>query len=293
MKPAARNQVIALLLSVIFSCNKPGNNIDNTPADPYATNLHLSKVVQTADGATNGKSSVLEFVYAADQRRIDHINYAEGDLATNTTKTIQTYQCYYNGTDTLAYSASGKPPANSSYSANMYYRYNSAGKVMYDSAKSTSSNELTIRQYIISSGGILAKKSYYANGSTIATSVEYDNYVIKANNITEATFDDKSGNPIPTIRCIYDNKINPVYTLTLTAWTPVDGLAGAFSYLAPGASKNNIVQCIMGYTDAQGIFKAQQTNYFTYTYNKDGLPEKCTIKTPTGNYTVNYYYETH
>lgn len=287
MQPLIRNLGIILSLSVLFSCHKPHN--DTT--DHNDTKLRISRVVQHIASRPANESMVIDFLYD-DQQRVDKMVFSNGDQSsgTLTVKPLETFNYYYNGTEKNSYKATNNPFATSLL-ADTYYKYNNAGQLIEDSLKFDSISSITTRDFTYFSDKILVKKSTY-NAGAISSQI-IDSFVIKDDNLVAVFYGSSTPgyNHTSCYRCTYDKKINPVYKLNLAAWTPTDGIPGFPSYLAPGASKNNIVEYSMGNIDSQGNFYVLQTAKLSYTYNNDGLPETCTMTTKQDTYTVTYYYE--
>jgi len=287
MRPVIRNLGIVLSLSLVFSCSKSHN-------DANAANLRISRIVAHYSLGGYG-TTVIDFKYD-DQQRVIKIVYSGGDESTGTliTTPFQTYECYYNGTEKNPYKATGLPPGlGFGTEAEMFYRYNNAGQVTWDSTKITGGTQRNIREYTYLPGSILVKKGIYTDApGGVAGSQVTDSFVINNNNLTEAYYANTSmAFKNYGYKCTYDNKINPVSNLNLTAWMPTDGIDGFPSFIGPGASKNNIVEYVSGITNAQGEFIVQGTNKLAYTYNNAGLPDKCVIKAQRGDNTIKYYYE--
>jgi len=91
-------------------------------------------------------------------------------------------------------------------------------------------------------------------------------------------------------KLIYDNKINPLSTLNISAITVVTGLNGFPSFLAPGFCKNNVTEYTYGYSSLPGQFTGQNVYYYTYSYNDNNLPKECVFVNVGGNTLTKYYY---
>jgi hypothetical protein len=290
MKPVIRILGIVLSLSVLFSCHKPH---DDASADPNATKLRISKVVRHLASQPADKSMAIDFEYD-DQLRVEKLILSTGDESTGTliVTPIDSFQYYYNGTEKNAFKASNSTPIIIGLGTEVtYFRFNNGGQVTNDSVTFTGNPSYSTREYTYAANIILVKKSSFYTGS--GQSQLTDTFVIKDNNVAEVHYGNPSAayNTTRCYKCTYDNKINPVSKLNFAALKPVDGIEGFPSYLAPGVSKNNIVEYSRGTINYQGKFIVEQTTALSYTYNSDGLPETCIMKTDQETYNVTYYYE--
>ncbi|MFL5747034.1 MAG: hypothetical protein ACJ751_20315 [Niastella sp.] len=235
---------------------------------------------------------VIDFTYD-DQQRLNKFIFSTGDQSTGTliVTPVDSFQYYYNGTEKNSFKASNTTPAVSLGIEVTYFRFNNAGQVINDSVIFTGNSSYSTREYTYATDKILVKNSSFYTGS--GNSQLTDTFLIKDNNVAEVHYGNPSAayNTTRYYKCTYDNKINPVNKLNFAALKPVDGITGFPSYLAPGASKNNIVEFTRGIINYQGMFMPEQTTILTYTYNSDGLPETCIMKTDQDTYTVTYFYE--
>jgi len=274
-----------LFVSGIISCKKPSEE----ESTPNAGNLRISRIVQDVASAPGGHVAVTDFIYD-DQKRIQKINYSGGDSVNGgliITK-INGVTFYYNGIEKNPYKTSGQSPDNSYWTAEAYFFYNSFGELILDSIRPVGQEtNYKLRNYNYSSDRIIVKRT-----DSLARSVFYDSLPVKNHNLTGIFYNITRSTQLVGYQCTYDNKINPLSLLNIAAQKTIEGVEGfPMDGLAPGYCQNNIKEYSMGYVTSQGEFVKQLTRKFSFTYTKEGLPEKCVVITERETYIFNYYYK--
>jgi hypothetical protein len=280
--------ILLLIFAGITACKKTSDdkvrNLDK---------LRISRITQTTVSQPN-IASVTDFVYD-DQQRVDKIVFSDGKWVNGdfTTKPTNSAMYYYNGTDKNPYKASGAI-STASRTADIYYTYNTAGVLIRDSAKSTSTSQVITHDYTYSFDRLLVIKGYYyiqPNGM-IAGNTHIDTFSIKNNNIAEVVYGTASiGQPAYYYQLSYDDKINPMSKLNIAAVNIIEGLKGFPDNAGPGFCKNNITAYISGSIAYGGKRTEHVTQPYIFSYTKEGLPETCTITTQSDTYKFKYTYE--
>jgi len=258
MNPAIRT--LGLLVSFLFllSCHK------SSDSDPNSNGSILSKVTIYTEFPYL-YTDVYEFQYDS-LNRVTKIIHSSGS-SSNKLTIERTQQCFYKTGEMWPYKSVGFNPNEPN--AEIYYTYDTRGRVISDSCFSQFFYGYTLHKYDWYNDNVITNTTINSNLNITPPPIQYtvDSAAISNNNIT-AQYRTNRITRVPEYgsSMSYDDKVNPINTLNIHAITD---LASTGELPTFGYSKNNVTISDDKYVG----FTGQYT--YKYQYNAAGLPIYC------------------
>lgn len=271
------NKIFFILLVFTFiACKKENNQLNNnsnSSVDTTQLAMYFEKDLTLP--LASDSSMKVEYFYDANNRVKEVKSYAyyfstaglllEGDI-----------HFEYIGNDTLPYLRIADPGPNYSpqYRDSMFFFYNSAGKLVLDTAREyifinpTLIATRTIK-YSYSTNSIdITQVNYYSGGTTINSKADWT-YGTDLNFRTLHTSNDF--NTTSDYQFTFDNHPNPFNTKGCRVYSPFNDTYGT-SFSISSSSKNNLTSVINDYHDVSTHLRISEIRSFNYKAN--GYPEK-------------------
>jgi len=260
-------------VSCIISCKKDKHEEPNKP--------RLSKLIHLLP--TPSKDILItEFIYD-DEKRVKEIASLTGDSLNGDIhiKYSRSIIFYYNGKD--------KNPYKTLDYTETYHDYDQTGRLIRDSIPLSPRSTLEISRYSYSTNTIVAQIERIAD--TVKPFAK-DSFIVADHNLKDLYFRYAPKETyMMAMRFGYDDKINPLSELNIASVMAVKYPTGSFYYLARGFCKNNVNSFSYGHSTGPNIWVADGPPlHYTYTYNKNNLPETLTWSDNAVTNTFKYYY---